>query len=145
MANQLFDVSREKFLKGEIDWLNDDIFVSMVDTTGVSGILAYTTMNDFAPGKFKAPTDGVIAGIQLTGKTATSGAANAAGVTFTAVAADANQLEALIIWTKPSGTTLPSEWIPIAYIDSAVGLPITPNGGDIIVVWDTGGNKIFKL
>ena len=33
----------------------------------------------------------------------------------------------------------------IALIDSATGLPITPNGGDIIVVWDNGANKIFKL
>ena len=33
----------------------------------------------------------------------------------------------------------------IAYIDAATGLPITPNGGDIIVAWDNGANKIFKL
>ena len=33
----------------------------------------------------------------------------------------------------------------IAYIDTATGLPITPNGGDIIVVWDDGANKIFRL
>jgi len=24
-------------------------------------------------------------------------------------------------------------------------LPITPNGGDIIVTWDNGINKIFRL
>ena len=33
----------------------------------------------------------------------------------------------------------------IAYIDTATGLPITPNGGDIIVNWDNGANKIFRL
>ena len=32
-----------------------------------------------------------------------------------------------------------------AYIDTATGLPITPNGGDIIVTWDNGINKIFRL
>ena len=25
------------------------------------------------------------------------------------------------------------------------GLPVTPNGGNIIVAWDNGVNKIFKL
>jgi len=25
------------------------------------------------------------------------------------------------------------------------GLPVTPNGGNIIVAWDNGANKIFKL
>ena len=33
----------------------------------------------------------------------------------------------------------------IAYIDTATGLPVTPNGGDITIVWDDGPNKIFKL
>lgn len=33
----------------------------------------------------------------------------------------------------------------IAFIDTATGLPVTPNGGDITVAWDSGANKIFKL
>lgn len=33
----------------------------------------------------------------------------------------------------------------IAYIDTATGLPVTPNGGDITIAWDSGANKIFKL
>jgi len=33
----------------------------------------------------------------------------------------------------------------IAYIDTATGLPFTPSGGDIEVVWDAGANRIFKL
>jgi hypothetical protein len=33
----------------------------------------------------------------------------------------------------------------IAYIDTATGLPVTPNGGDITIAWDSGANRIFKL
>jgi hypothetical protein len=33
----------------------------------------------------------------------------------------------------------------IAYIDSATGLPILPNGGDITVVFSSGASKIFAL
>ncbi len=33
----------------------------------------------------------------------------------------------------------------IAYIDTATGMPVTPNGGDITIAWDNGANKIFKL
>jgi len=33
----------------------------------------------------------------------------------------------------------------IANIDTATGLPVTPNGGDITVVFDAGANRIFKL
>ena len=32
------------------------------------------------------------------------------------------------------------------YIDSGfTGLPVTPNGSDLTIVWDSGSNKIFKL
>ncbi|GAI46620.1 unnamed protein product, partial [marine sediment metagenome] len=33
----------------------------------------------------------------------------------------------------------------IALIDTATGLPVTPNDGDITIAWDNGANKIFKL
>jgi hypothetical protein len=33
----------------------------------------------------------------------------------------------------------------IAFIDAATNLPVTPNGGNINIAWDTGTNKIFKL
>jgi len=31
------------------------------------------------------------------------------------------------------------------YIDSATGLPVTLNGGNVTVTWDNGANKIAKL
>ena len=33
----------------------------------------------------------------------------------------------------------------IAYIDSATGLPILPNGGDITVAFSSGSSRIFAL
>ena len=33
----------------------------------------------------------------------------------------------------------------IMTIDTAVGLPCTPNGGNIVTQWDTGPNKVFTL
>ena len=33
----------------------------------------------------------------------------------------------------------------IAFFDSAIGMPVSGNGGDITIVWDTGANKIFKI
>lgn len=35
--------------------------------------------------------------------------------------------------------------VPIAYIDTGTGLPVTPNGSDITVTWDSGASKIFAL
>ena len=79
--------------------------------------------------------------VTLTSKTTVAGAANAANITFSAVAAGLNV--AAIVLFKSTGTDATSPLI--AYLGNATGLPITGNGGDIIVVWDSGTNKIFRV
>lgn len=135
MANALYDLGRQGFLDGSIDWDTDNIKVVLVDAADYTVNLA--TDNDLAD---------IIAGARvatsnnLTSKTVTAGVADAADVTFTAVTGDVS--EALVIY-QDSGVESTSRLI--AYIDSATGLPVTPNGGDITVTWDSGANKIFKL
>lgn len=78
--------------------------------------------------------------VALASKTVTNGVADAADVTFSAVSGAT--VEAIILY-KDTGTESTSRLI--ALIDTATGLPVTPNGGDIVVAWDNGANKIFKL
>jgi activator of HSP90 ATPase len=33
----------------------------------------------------------------------------------------------------------------ICYLDTGTGLPIQPGAGTVLVTWDTGTNKIFKI
>lgn len=53
--------------------------------------------------------------------------------------------------SAPAGTAFASTYamdqnsLLVAYFDSATGLPVNGNGGDITVVWDNGANKIFKI
>ena len=138
MANLLYGKGREKFLSGAIDWSTDDIKVSLVDTG------TYTVAIDTH--EFYTDLSGVVQDSgNLTSKTVTLGVADAANVTFGTVTGA--QVDAVVIWkdTRGAGGTLSTSPL-IAYIDSAGGtLPITPNGGDITVAWDSGANKIFKL
>lgn len=60
---------------------------------------------------------------------------------FTAVSG--NSTEAILVYID-SGSEVNISPL-VVYIDTATGLPITPNGGDIIVTWDNGTNKIFKV
>ena len=132
MANTLYDPGREAFLTGTINWSSDTIKVVLVDT----GTYTFSSSH-----QYYSSISGVIAGPQTLGsKTTTNGAADAADVTFTAVSGAS--IEAIIIY-KDTGSSATSPLI--AYIDTATGLPITPNGGDIIVTWDNGTNRIFKL
>ena len=133
MATALYDKGREAFLNGDIDWDTDDIRCVLVDTgTYTVNIATHDFHNDLS---------GIVATSgNFSGKTITAGVADANNVTFSAVSGSTAEAIVIYKWTGVSGTS------PlIAYIDSATGLPVTPNGGDITVTWDNGGNKIFKL
>ncbi|HBO2594041.1 TPA: hypothetical protein L4I31_000573 [Pseudomonas aeruginosa] len=135
MANTLYDKGRQRFLEAQFNWLTDTIKVVMVDTGAYTpNFTTHEFLSDI-PSSSRITTP-----VTLTGKATTSGAADANDVTFPSVSGAS--IEAIIVY-KDTGTEGTSPLI--AYIDTATGLPITPNGGDIIVTWDNGTNKIFKL
>lgn len=135
MANALYDNGRESFLKGEISWSSDNIKAVLVDTATYTANLATDQFLSDIPAGERVATSA-----NFTAKTTTAGVADAADVTFASVSGD--QSEALVVYqdTGVEGTSR-----LIAYIDTATGLPVTPNGGDISVTWDSGVNKIFRL
>lgn len=142
MANALFTAAREGLLDETISIPNAVIKVALVraytfnaahkfvsDVTGASGVLASTST-------------------ALASKTETAGAFNAASVTFSAVAANGSNHGLLIFQssavTGGSDVAASSQRL-IAWIDQGTNLPITTNGGDIVVTWDTGSNKILHV
>lgn len=135
MANALYDKGREGFLAGDIDWDANIVKVALIDA---ADYVVNTATHQFMS---SVPVAARVAiSPALTAKTVTDGVADAADVTFPTVTGDPS--EALIIFVD-TGSDATARLI--AYIDTATGLPVTPNGGDIIVAWDNGANKIFKL
>ena len=133
MSNALYDLARESFLKGEISWSADNIKVVLVDAAVYTPNLETDQyLTDIAS---VVSTSG-----NLASKTTALGVADAADVTFSSVAGAISEF--LVIY-QDTGT--PSTSRLIARIDSAVGIPVTPNGGDVAIIWDSGTNKIFKL
>lgn len=139
MANALYDKARERFLTGSINWSSDTIKVMLLRSTGYTVSLSTHEFLTDVSGSAWVPSSSASAPT-LGSKTTTGGAADGGDVTFTAVTGAA--IGAILIF-KSTGTDSTSPLI--AYIDTATGLPITPNGGDIIVTWDNGTNKIFRL
>jgi hypothetical protein len=139
MANTLYDKGRQKFLDGDIDWSAHDIKVYLVrgytPNTGAAGHEFLDDVTGGGGGTIVATSS------NLSGKTSTSGIADANDVTYTAVAAGSACAHLVIARDTGSPATSPL----IAVIDTATGLPVTPNGGDIGIAWDNSTNKIFKL
>jgi hypothetical protein len=135
MANALYAKGREGFLDGSIDWDTDNIKLVLVDAADYTIDLATHDNLDDIPSGARVATSG-----NLASKTKTDGVADAADVVLSAVSGDPCEL---IVLYKDTGT--PSTSRLICAIDTATGLPVTPNGGDITIAWDNGANKIFKL
>jgi phage tail sheath gpL-like len=135
VANTLYDNARKLFLEGQINWLTDTIKVMLVDQGAYTpSPTTHVYLSDVSA------SARIGASVTLSGKATTGGAADANDVTFSAVSGASIEYIVLYKDTGVEGTS------PLlALIDTATGLPITPNGGDIIVTWDNGTNKIFRL
>jgi len=135
MTNAIYTKAKEQMLQAGIDLINTPVKAILVDTLNYSVNLA-THVNLTDVGEVARTAISPV----LTNKVVTDGIFDADNVTFPEVTG--NQSEAIILYLE---TGLEETSLLIAYIDTATGLPITPNGGDIVIQWDDGANKIFKL
>jgi hypothetical protein len=132
MASALYDKAREQFLAGNYDADADDLRAVLIDVADYTFSAAHEFMSSVAA------ASRVGTPVALASKTVTAGVLDAADTTLVSVAGD--PCEAIIIFNEGGGTDATRELI--CYID---GISVTPNGGNITIVWDSGANRIFKL
>lgn len=133
MSNQLYPRAKQDFLGAGLNLSSNTIKILLIDTGVYTFSTSHTARSD-------VPNTAVVSTATLANKTITNGVFDADDATFTTVTG-AN-CEALIIMHE-TGTQSTSRLI--AYIDTATGLPILPNGGDITVRFSSGASKIFAL
>lgn len=138
MANAIYPLFKQELLKGN----TNNVLNSAEGATGVYCALVDTgTYTYSAAHQFYTDLSGVVGTEQeILTKTQTSGTFDGDDVTYTAVTGAT--VEALVLYRKNAGAN--TTWPLIAYIDTGVtGLPVTPNGGDIVITWNVSG--IFAI
>lgn len=135
MANQLYTKAKEALLNGDIDLNTNVIKAILVDAADYNPVLATDNALDDIPEAAR-----VAISPQLTTPTITDGVFNADPVTLPAVTGD--QFEYIVVYKVGESEALSPL---ILLIDTFTGNPCTPSGADIILSWDAGANKIFKL
>jgi hypothetical protein len=152
MSNFLYDNARKLLLEGSINWAVDDIRAWLIRTNyGVETTFYTAATTDVYASTISSISNVVIAGgangqalageyVTSTGTNPPAGSADADDVTFTSVGA--GLIVRAYVLFKYTGNLATSPLI--LYVDSATGLPITANGGNIILAWDDGDNKIFR-
>ena len=135
MANLLYPKAKEDFLAGNLNLSSNTVTIALVDT----GVYTFSSAHQ---DRADIPNGAVVATSNLVSTTIAGGVFDADAANFTSVTG-AN-CEALVIYhTDVQGGNSASRLI--AFIDSAAGLPILPNGGDITVRFSSGASKIFAL
>ena len=101
---------------------------ALIDTADYTYSAAHDFWDDAVAGVVGTPTT-------LASQTYTAGLLDAADTTLTAVTGDV--AEAIILFLD---TGTPSTSRLVAYLDTGVtGLPVTPNGGNIVIGWNASG------
>lgn len=135
MSNQLYTSAKTAFLLAQIRSLQSSIRVALLDTAQYAFDAGDQFLDDI-PLVARVAVSG-----PLTGKTLDQGVFDADDITFNAVTGPTVSALALYV---DSGSDATSQLI--AYIDTwSSGAPILPNGGDVMIRWPSGGDKIFRL
>ncbi len=134
MANRFYGLGVEAFLTAGINATSDTLKADLVSSA------SYTpnTATDQYHSTVTSSGGIIAAGITLTSVTGSAGTLSAGNVVWTSVSGSA---AAYIVLWKSTGTDGTSPLI--ALYDTATGLPVTPNGGNITAAW--AGGQVFTL
>jgi len=137
MANALFTAFRNGQLNGTsvVDLDTDTIKAMFIDHADDTPVVATDDFIDdlLSAGRVPAIASAPALGTKTVG-TVAAGVFDAADTVFTALTGD--QVESLILF-KDTGAEATSKLV--AFWDTATGLPLTPNGGDVTVAWNASG------
>jgi len=128
MANVLYPKAKEAFIGGDLALDTDNIKAVLVDTATYTYSAAHDFLDDIPAGERVATS------ANLTTKTITDGTFDSDDLVFTSVTGDPS--EALVLY-QDSGAEGTSRLI--AFIDTATGLPVTPDGTNINVTVNASG------
>lgn len=135
MSNAWYDKGLEGFAGGDCAWDTDNIRVILIDEADDTIDLAVDDFLDDRAAGSRVAVSG-----NLASKTNTNGYLDAADLTITSVTGDQSESFDIYIHTGTESTSR-----LLLNFDTATGLPITPDGGNITITWDNGTNKIARL
>lgn len=135
MASGMYDKGVAAIMGGDIDLINATVSAVLIKSGSYTPDLAVDTFQS------DIPEAAQVAEVIMTGKTIDGRTFRADDVVFPSVATGADIVGVVLL--KDANTQAASRLI--CYLDNAAEFPITTDGTNITIVWDTGANGIFTL
>lgn len=137
MPNAIYPRAKQQFLQAGINLATATVRVGLVD----AGVYTYDSGHEFLSSI--TGVSGLVGNAVLNNKIFTTDGSFANTTTVTIPLVTGNSAEALVIYVD-TGSAATSRLI--AYIDTGVtGLPVTPNGNDILIAFEAVTGRIFTL
>jgi len=128
MSNVMYPKAKQGFLGGDISLDTDNIKAVLVDTASYTYSGTHEFLSSIPVGERVATST------DLTSKTIINGTFNSDDILYTSVTGDTS--EALVLY-QDSGSEATSKLL--LYVDTATGLPVTPDGTNISVAVNASG------
>lgn len=142
----LYDSGRNLFALGALSWQSDGSTIrAFLVTAGYTPNLARDRFLSAVPVSARVGNNGSSKrenAPQLALLDPSAGVCDAEDVTFELVPRG-TVLNAVVLFEDDGSTDAGSPLI--AYIDTGAGLPIIANGADVMIEWNNGHDRIFKL
>lgn len=138
MANAIYPLYKQSVLSADA---NSDLLQTTANVAPYVALVNTSSYTYSASHQYYTSLAGVVGtDQQITSPATTNGTFSGANVTFTSVTG--STVGALVIYRKNAGAS--STWRLVLYEDTSVtGLPVTPNGGNIVITWN--GSGIFTI
>lgn len=131
--NQIYTPTRQKFLRGQIDWNVSDMYVCLVDNQ-----YTFDTNHEFLD---SIPAPSRIATADIPNETSVNGFAQGGSAQFIGLSSPSTIMAVVIF--RNTGDPATSELV--AFYDDVVGIPFTPVGLDYFVSQDLTFGGFFRL
>lgn len=151
MPNTLYSIAKQAFLttieinniQTKIDWVNDNFRAALVSEDYALDSISNSNLSDI-PSNSILSTAPLNTSAENTGSNL--GTASAQSITFTEFpGVSSGAVGNYIVIYRDAGTGNNADNILISYIDTAEGLPVIYNTGDIQVNWDNTVNNVGRV
>ncbi|MGR6327709.1 hypothetical protein ACU5AX_01450 [Sphingomonas sp. XXL09] len=143
MANTLYPKFKQTHAATGIGLVSNTIKAQLVDTSAYTYSDAHQFLSSVpAAARYGNPATLLNKTVSLSGTTAVFDADDSLFTSVPAGSSGTTDKEEAIIIYRDTGDPTTSDLI--YYIDTATGLPVTPNGGNIVVSWNASGILSFS-
>jgi hypothetical protein len=138
MANAIYPLYKQSVLSADA---NSDLLQTTANVAPYVAMVNTSSYTYSGSHQYYSSLAGVVGtDQQITSPAATNGTFSGGNVTFTSVTG--STVGALVVYRKNAGAN--TTWRLVMYEDTSVtGLPVTPNGGNIVITWN--GSGIFTI